>query len=62
MHVECNVHVTRYLKRNHENTSHSWDIEMIEFLNNLNNKKKIILNNINSFTQEKLNYYLNKYD
>lgn len=62
-HVECNVHVTRYLKGNYENTSHSWDIEMIEFLNNLNNKKKeLILNDINSFTQDELNYYLNKYD
>ena len=62
-HVECNVHVTRYLKENHENTSHSWDIEMIEFLNDLNNKKKeLILNNINGFTKDELNYYLNKYD
>ena len=38
-----NIHI---LKGNHENTSHSWDIEMIEFLNDLNNKKKeLILNN-----------------
>ena len=42
-HVECNVHVTRYLKGNHENTSHSWDIEMIEFINDLNNKKKELI-------------------
>lgn len=62
-HVECNVHVTRYLKGNHENTSHSWNIEMIDFLNNLNNKKKeLILNNINNFTKDELDYYLNKYD
>ena len=54
----CATNTKSKIKGNHENTSHSWNIEMIEFLNDLNNKKKeLILNNINSFTQDELNYY-----
>ncbi|GHV24553.1 hypothetical protein FACS189465_1880 [Clostridia bacterium] len=39
-HGECNVHGLRYLRANTEHTSNAWSQEMIEFLVNLNNKRK----------------------
>lgn len=39
-HVECNVHVLRYLKGCYENTQNRWAIKMRSFLSSLNKYKK----------------------
>ena len=31
-HTECNVHLLRYLKKNTEDTNHSWSGEMVSLL------------------------------
>ena len=39
-HGECNVHISRYLKGNYQNTLNSWSKDMRSFLCSLNNYKK----------------------
>ena len=62
-HIECNVHVSRYLKGCHENTNHKWALEMRSFLCSLNEyRKKLKLKNIEKLDREKLERYSKRYD
>ena len=62
-HVECNVHLRRYLKNNTELTGHAWSKEMDKLLLEIKAEKEKLLNlNINKFSTEKLEEYSNRYD
>lgn len=62
-HVECNVHLRRYLKNNTELTKHSWSEELDKLLLEIKaEKEKIICLGIERFGEEKLEEYSNKYD
>lgn len=39
-HAECGAHILRYLKKNSEETKHSWSTEMMEFLAECNRQHK----------------------
>ena len=39
-HAECNVHILRYLRKNTEDTSHSWSTEMQDLLLEMKKKKE----------------------
>lgn len=41
-HIECNVHVSRYLKGCYENTGHKWALKMRAFLCSLNEHRKTL--------------------
>ena len=62
-HVECNVHIARYLKGCNENTNNKWAIKMRSFLCELNEYRKILKDKgINSFTDKQLERYSQRYD
>lgn len=62
-HVECNVHVCRYLKGNSQNTHNSWSHILRCFLLELNNyKKRLQDNGIASIALEKFDRISNRYD
>lgn len=62
-HVECNVHISRYLKGNHENTKHKWDKEMKSFLNGLNKyKNRLIEIGVLKISDKQLERYSKRYD
>lgn len=62
-HIECNVHVSRYLKGCYENTGHKWALKMRAFLCSLNEyRKKLKLQNIEKMEEEKLKNYSRRYD
>lgn len=39
-HIECNVHILRYLKGNNENTNNKWSLKMRSLLSELNQYRK----------------------
>lgn len=62
-HIECNVHICRYLKGNTENTHNVWSIKMRELLVRLNNSRKIaILYGQNFFEKDDVLKYELEYD
>ena len=62
-HVECNVHVSRYLKGCNENTQNAWALKMRSFLCSLNEyKKKLISKGKEEIDIEKLEKYSKRYD
>lgn len=62
-HIECNVHICRYLKGNTENTNNVWSIKMGEFLIRLNNSRKIAISyGQNFFEKEDILKYEIEYD
>ena len=62
-HIECNVHVSRYLKGCYENTNHKWPLKMRSFLCSLNEyRKKLKTKNIEKLDSEKLERYSKRYD
>ena len=62
-HIECNVHVSRYLKGCYENTNHKWALKMRSFLCSLNEyRKKLKSKNIEKLDSEKLERYSKRYD
>lgn len=62
-HGECNVHVSRYLKGNYENTSNSWSKDMRRFLCSLNKyKKDLQQKGIENISEDKLQRYSLRYD
>ena len=62
-HSECNVHVSRYLKGNFENTNNKWSLDMRNFLCSLNEyKKNLLVNNINKVDDKKISSYIKRYD
>lgn len=62
-HIECNVHIARYLKGCFENTGHKWALKMRSLLCSLNEyRKKLKQEGIQQFTKEQLEKYLKRYD
>lgn len=62
-HIECNVHILRYLKGCYENTKNKWALKMRSLLCSLNEYRKELKNKENTqMTQEQLNRYSNRYD
>lgn len=62
-HIECNVHVSRYLKGCFENTGHKWTLKMRSLLCSLNEyRKELKKQGIDKFTEEQLRRYLKRYD
>lgn len=62
-HIECNVHVSRYLKGCFENTGHKWALKMRSFLCSLNEyRKKLKEEGKTEFPKEQLERYLKRYD
>ena len=62
-HVECNVHLRRYLKNNTELTKHHWSQEMDKLLLEIKSKKEEYLEKeINRFTKQELEEYSQRYD
>lgn len=62
-HIECNVHILRYLKGCNENTKNRWAIKMRSFLCCLNeHRKELISKGIYKIGNEKLKKYSNRYD
>ena len=62
-HIECNVHISRYLKGCYENTKNNWSLKMRSFLCSLNAYRKELINNgIEKIEEEKLERYSKRYD
>lgn len=62
-HGECNVHISRYLKGNYQNTSNSWSNDMKRFLCSLNKyKKELQEGGIENISEDKLERYSLRYD
>lgn len=62
-HIECNVHVSRYLKGCYENTQNKWALKMRSFLCSLNEyRKKLKLKEIFKLEKGQLERYSNRYD
>lgn len=62
-HGECNVHVIRYLRKNTEDTNHTWSNQMISLLCKANDERKLLISNgINCFSESKISEYENEYD
>ena len=62
-HVECNVHLRRYLKNNAELTKHKWSQEMDKLLLEIKKQKEEYLERkINRFTEQELEEYSQRYD
>ena len=61
--IECNVHISRYLKGNYENTQNKWSLKMRSFLCSLNDyRKKLKAKGIEKIEQEKLEVHSRRYD
>ena len=62
-HVECNVHILRYLRGCYENTKNRWALKMRSFLCSLNEYRKTQkAKGIENIDKEKLNKYSKRYD
>ena len=62
-HIECNVHVARYLKGCNENTKNKWALKMRSFLCQLNAyRKKLKTKGINKLKEKQLERYSKRYD
>lgn len=62
-HGECNVHVIRYLRKNTEDTKHTWSDKMITLLCKANNERKLLIENgITCFTDYTINNYEQEYN
>lgn len=62
-HVECNVHISRYLRGNFENTQNKWSLKMRAFLCSLNEYRKSLKEKgIEKIEEEKLEKYSQRYD
>ena len=62
-HIECNVHVSRYLKGCYENTQNKWALKMRSYLCSLNEYRKILIaKNITKLEKEQLERYSKRYD
>lgn len=61
--IECNVHISRYLKGNYENSQNKWSIKMRSFLCSLNDyRKNLKSKGIEKIEAEKLEAYSQRYD
>lgn len=61
-HAECNVHIIRYLRKNTEDTNHTWSNQMIHLLCNANRtRKEMTAQDIQRFSAEEICIYEKKY-
>ena len=61
-HAECNVHIIRYLRKNTEETGHTWSDEMILLLSGMNKARKaLIKEGVNHFQEETVRTYEKRY-
>ena len=62
-HVECNVHLRRYLKNNTELTGHDWSKMMDELLLEIKSKReKYLEEGIKSFSENEIKEYSKRYE
>ena len=62
-HVECNVHISRYLRGCFENTKNKWALKMRNFLCSLNEYRKMLkAKGVTNIEVDKLNKYSKRYD
>lgn len=62
-HIECNVHISRYLKGCYENTKNKWALKMRSLLCSLNeHKKRLKSKGIEKLEDDKLERYSKRYD
>lgn len=62
-HIECNVHISRYLKGCYENTKNKWALKMRSFLCSLNEyRKKQKAKGDDKLEKEQLDRYSKRYD
>lgn len=62
-HIECNVHISRYLKGCYENMKHQWALKMRSFLCSLNEyRKRLKEQDIKELPKDKLARYSKRYD
>lgn len=62
-HIECNVHISRYLKGCYENTQNKWSLKMRSFLCSLNEyRKELKARGVNNLEKDKLGRYSKRYD
>lgn len=62
-HVECNVHISRYLKGCNENTKNKWSLKMRSLLCSLNEyKKELKTKGIEKIDEKRLKKYSKRYD
>ena len=62
-HIECNVHISRYLRGNYENTKNEWSLKMRSFVCSLNEyRKKQKGKGIQKLEEEQLERYSKRYD
>ena len=62
-HGECNVHVIRYLRKNTEDTKHTWSDKMITLLCKANDERKALkTDEINCFSESTISKYEMQYN
>ena len=62
-HVECNVHLGRYLRKNTEETGNTWSRDMESFLNGMNSmRQKFMDAGKSKIPEEKLAKYMARFD
>lgn len=62
-HIECNVHILRYLKGNNENTNNKWSLKMRSLLSELNQyRKNLKSKGIQEIEEPQLERYSIRYD
>ena len=62
-HVECNVHISRYLRGCFENVKNKWALKMRSFLCSLNEYRKALkTKGVEDIKEDKLNKYSKRYD
>ena len=61
-HAECNVHIIRYLRKNTEETGHTWSEGMISLLSGMNKARKALINEgARHFQEEAVRTYEKSY-
>lgn len=61
-HAECNVHIMRYLRKNTQETEHTWSDEMISLLSEMNKARKAYIKEGNkNFQKEMIDTYERRY-
>lgn len=61
-HAECNVHISRYLKKNTEDTGNKWSGKQSDLLNKMNRERKSLIKKGEWFSIEDIKRYEHEYD
>ncbi len=61
--AECNQHAGRYCRKNKDQTGHSWTDEFMDLLYEIKDeKKKLMDNGVEAFSDDKIEDYFGRYD